>query len=138
MTATSDQQFDVRRKRLKKLLAFIAAGEAALGLVLLLYPPVVVRLLFNAELVGMGIVMGRVCGIALIALGVACWPGSGAVQALWGILTYSVLVTVYLAYLGIEGEWVGNLLWPTVALHAFLTFLLARAWYKGPFSNYKP
>lgn len=115
---------------MNKLLALTAFGEAALGLVLLVHPPIVVRLLFNAELAGMGVVMGRVAGIALIALGVACRPGSGAVQAPWGMLTYSALVTLYLAYLGIEGEWVGNLLWPAVALHAALMFIFVRAWNK--------
>ena len=63
-------------------------------------------------------------GIALIALGVACWPGR---TALCGMLTYSVLATLYLGYLGIRGEWVGPLLWPAVVLHAVLTILLAGA-----------
>lgn len=115
---------------MKKLLAFTAAGEAALGLVLLVHPPVVVRLLFNAEIADIGMVIGRVAGIALIALGMACWPSRGAAQALWGMLTYSVLVTLYLAYLGIDGELAGNLLWPAVVLHALLVFLLACAWHK--------
>jgi hypothetical protein len=88
----------------KKLLALTAFGEAAFGLVLLVYPPIVVRLLFNAGISGTEPVMCRVAGIALIALGVACWPGRGATQALWGMLTYSVLATLYLAYLGIEGK----------------------------------
>ena len=68
-------------------------------------------------------------GIALIALGVACWPGR---TALCGMLTYSVLATAYLAYLGIRGEWVGPLLWPAVVFHAVLTILLARAWLMTP------
>ena len=46
------------------------------------------------------------------------------------MLTYSVLATLYLAYLGIRGEWVGPLLWPAVALHAVLTLLLGRVWFK--------
>jgi len=115
----------------KKILTFTVFGEAALGLVLLVHPPIVVRLLFNAELAGSGVVMARVLGIALISMGVACRPGSGAAQAPWGMLTYSALVALYLACLGIDGEWVGYLLWPTVALHALLTFLLARAWRNG-------
>ncbi len=49
---------------MKKLLALAAAGEAALGLILLVYPPNVVRLLFNAEIVSAGMVMSRVAGIA--------------------------------------------------------------------------
>jgi hypothetical protein len=46
------------------------------------------------------------------------------------MLCYSLLVTLYLAYLGIRGEWVGVLLWPAVAIHAILTILLVRAWLK--------
>ncbi len=115
---------------MKKLLALAAAGEAAFGLVLLAYPPIVVWLLLGAEITGAGAVMSRVAGIALIALGLACWPGSTTAQALWGMLTYSLLATLYLAYLGIRGEWVGSLLWPATVIHALLTFLLARAWLK--------
>jgi hypothetical protein len=112
------------------LLALIAAGEAVLGLVLLVHPPVVVRLLFGAEISGAGMVMSRITGISLISLGVACRPGSGTARAFWGMVTYSSLVTLYLAYLGIEGTWSGGLLWPTVALHGVLTLLLVRSWHK--------
>ena len=54
-------------------------------------------------------------------------PRAGA-AALSGMATYGLLVTLYLLYLGIRGEWVGPLLWPAVALHAVLTLLLARSW----------
>ena len=119
---------------MKQLLALAAAGEAATGLVVLAYPPIVVRLLFGAEIAGTGIVMSRVAGIALIALGVACWPGIAAdgnpSRALRAMLCYSLLAALYLAYLGIRGEWVGRLLWSAVAIHAILTTLLVRAWLK--------
>jgi hypothetical protein len=119
---------------MKKGLALAATGEAALGLVLLVYPPIVVRLLFNAQIAGAGAVMSRIAGIALIALGVACWPGSDAgsspSRALRAMLCYGLLAMLYLAYLGIRGEWVGILLWPGVGIHAVLTVLLGRAWLK--------
>jgi hypothetical protein len=119
---------------MNKVLALAAVGEASLGLVLLVYPPIVVRLLLDAEIAGAGIAVSRVAGIALIALGLACWPGSDAggspSRALRAMLCYSLLATLYLAYLGISGGWVGSLLWPAVAIHAILTFLLARAWLK--------
>jgi hypothetical protein len=41
------------------------------------------------------------------------------------MLTYSVLVTLYLAYLGLAGGSTGVLLWPAVVLHVILTALLA-------------
>jgi hypothetical protein len=84
------------------------------------------RLLLGQELAGIAIPLARVLGIALIALGVACWPGR---TTLCGMLTYSVLATGYLAWLGIRGEWVGPVLWPAVVLHTILTVLLARAWF---------
>ena len=65
--------------------------------------------------------LARGAGIALIALGIACWPGPPLV----GMLTYSALVTLYLAYLGFAGL-SGILLWPAVVLHAILTALLSR------------
>ena len=108
-----------------KLLAIAAIAEIATGLALLAVPPLVGRLLLGAELSGVSIPVARVTGIALLALGVACWPGA---TALCGMLTYNALATLYLLYLGIRGNWVGPLLWPVVVLHAILTPLLARAW----------
>ena len=107
-----------------KTLIFAATGESATGLALLVVPSVVGRLLLGTDLNGVSIPIARVAGIALISLGVACWPDA---TALCGMLTYSVLVTVYLGYVAIGGEFNGPLLWPVVALHAVLTILLARA-----------
>ena len=112
---------------MRKLLALAAIAEVATGLALLVAPSLVGRLLFGAELTGVAIPVARVLGIALIALGVACWPGR---TALCGMLTYSAAVTLYLSYLGIRGDWVGPLLWPAVVLHALLTLLLARLWFR--------
>jgi hypothetical protein len=108
---------------MKRLLALAAVSEAATGLALVIAPSLVVRLLLGEELSGIAIPVARVAGIALIALGVACWPGT----ALAGMLTYSVAITVYLAYLGFTGISTGILLWPAVVLHVILTVLLARA-----------
>ena len=113
-----------------KVLALAAAGEASTGLLLVAWPPIVVRLLFDAELVGAGVIMSRLAGIALIGLGAACWPGNSAHQPLNGMLTYSTLALLYLTYIGVRGEMVGLLLWPAVALHAILVVLLFRARFK--------
>jgi hypothetical protein len=110
-------------------------AEAATGLALLAAPQLVGRLLFGAELAGVAAVIARVTGIALIALGVACWP---SFTPLCGMLTYSALATGYLGWLAIRGESVGPLLWPAVALHAVLTLLLARAWIPKPTNSIQP
>ena len=90
---------------------------------MLIVPSLVGRLLLGEELTGFAIPVARVLGIALIALGIACWPGPPLV----GMLTYSAAVTLYLAYLGFAGGLSGTLLWPAVALHMILTALLTRA-----------
>jgi hydrogenase/urease accessory protein HupE len=97
---------------MKALLAVAAAGEAVTGFVLLAYPPIVVRLLFGAEIAGAGILMSRVAGMALIGLGVACWPNGPTRRPLHGMLTYGGLAALYLVYVGVRGQTVGLLLWP--------------------------
>ena len=106
---------------MKKALIFAAAGEVVTGLALLVIPSLVGWLLFGEELAGVAVPIARVTGIALIALGIACWPGPPLV----GMLTYSVLVTLYLAYLGLAGL-TGVFLWPAVAFHVVLSILLGR------------
>lgn len=117
---------------MKLLLALVALGEGATGMILLVHPPVVVSLLFGAQVAGAEMVMSRIAGMGLIALGLACWPGrdmGNGAGALRAMLVYSLLATLYLAYLGAGGEWTGVLLWPAVAVHALLSVLLARAWH---------
>jgi len=113
---------------MKILLAIAAVAEAATGLALVAYPPVVIQLLFGAEIAGVGVLVGRIAGISLIGLGVACWPGGVMTQALDSMLIYNLLVTLYFVYLGLGGEWIGVLLWPAAVAHAVLAILLAQAW----------
>jgi hypothetical protein len=118
----------------KKVLVLAAVGETATGVALLIVPSLVGQLLLGEELGGVAIPVARVAGIALIALGVACWPGTPLV----GMLTYSAAVTLYLAYAGLARGFAGILLWPAVALHGVLTVLLARAMFaRGKTSDAK-
>jgi hypothetical protein len=105
-------------------LIFAAVAEAATGLALLLAPSLVGQLLLGEELSGIAAAVAHVAGIALIGLGIACWPGPPLV----GMLIYSTLVALYLAYLGLAAGLTGDLLWPAVALHSILSILLGRAW----------
>jgi hypothetical protein len=115
---------------MNRLLSFAAVAEALTGAALVIVPSLVGRLLLGGELTGVAIPVARVTGIALVALGVACFSAGEADQGLTGMLTYSLLATLYLFYLGLGGEWVGSLLWPAAAIHAALTVLLAIAWIK--------
>ena len=85
------------------------------------------QLLLGEQLTGVAVPVARVAGIALIALGIACWPGPPLV----GMLTYSAAVTLYLAYVGFAGGLTGVLLWPAVVVHVILTVLLTRAVTRG-------
>jgi len=107
---------------MKNALIFAAVAEVATGLALLIVPSLVGQLLLGQQLAGVAVPVARVAGIALIALGVVCWPG----PPLIGMLIYSALVTLYLAYLGFVAGLAGVLLWPVVIIHAILTALLAR------------
>jgi hypothetical protein len=108
---------------MNNVLVLAAVGEVATGVALLLVPSLVGQLLLGAELTGVAMTVARVAGIALVALGVACWPGTPLV----GMLTYSAAVTLYLAYVGFTGGVIGMLLWPTVFLHGIVTVFLTRA-----------
>jgi len=112
---------------MRSVLGLAAVAETATGLALLIVPSFVGHVVFGAELTGLAATVARVTGIALIGLGVACWPGT----PMDGMLTYSATVTLYLAYVAIAGGSTGVLLWPLVALHAILTALLTRASARG-------
>ena len=105
---------------MKKLLTLASLGEASMGVVLFACPAIVVRVLFGSEIGGASIVLSRIAAVALVGLGIACWPRNPARQQLYGMLVYSTLAMLYLIGVGIDGAHVGLLLWPAVALHAVL------------------
>lgn len=115
---------------MNRLLCFAAVAEALTGVALMAVPSIVGRLLLGTDLSGVTVPVARVAGMALVGLGVACYPGEAASRGLSGMLAYSLLATLYLIYLGLDGEWVGILLWPAAGFHAILTFLLATSWLK--------
>ena len=109
-----------------------AAIEAATGLALIIFPQAVSSLLLGADLAEAGIAVARVAGIALLSLGLVCWMSrqdANKTAALAAMLSYNLLVTAYLTYLGFGGELVGILLWPAIAIHAVLTLLVAYVWF---------
>jgi len=110
---------------MKKVLIFTAVAEAVTGLGLLIVPSLVEQLLLGQQLTSVAIPVARVAGIALVALGIACWPGPPVL----GMLIYSAVVTLYLAYLAFAGGFAGVLLWPAVMLHVVLSILLTHTWF---------
>ena len=126
--AGSEASFD----RQRRILSFAAVAELGTGLVLMIDPAIVVTLLLGSAVSGTGILLGRCFGIALLALGVTCWPNrqraERSLPAFRGMLTYNVLIALYLAYVGTVGHLRGLLLWPAVVLHAVVALLLLRKW----------
>jgi hypothetical protein len=119
---------------MRTLLALAAVLEAATGLALMVHPALVAQWLFGDGVSGAGVALARVAGTALLTLGVACWPtrgaGSGIARSAGAMLTYSLLVTIYLVYLGGVAHLAGMLLWPAVAAHVVFMLLMAAAWRK--------
>ena len=111
---------------LVNVLAFSAIAELTTGLALLALPDVLVTLLLAPVTSAMVVQVARVAGIALIALGLACWPSSHRTgdAAFRALLTYNLLVAAYLAYLGVAQHLSGLLLWPVVGLHTVVAGLL--------------
>ena len=114
---------------MNRVLTIAAITEVATGLALLLVPSLVVRLLFGEEATGVALPIARMTGIALLGLGVACWPSRNSLRAVQGMLTYGLPATLYLIYVAVNGP-TAILMWPVIVIHAGLSVLLIRAWRK--------
>ena len=82
----------------------------------------------GAGVVGAGVAVARIAGMGLLAIGLACWPAreaAGRGSALLGMLTFSVLIALYLLRVGVVYGG-GVLLWPAVAAYGVIALLLAR------------
>jgi hypothetical protein len=113
---------------LGRVLAFAAVVEVATGFALIAAPPLAISLLLGMSASSEGTRIARVAGVALLAVGVACWPGRQAVQAaspaVRAMLLYNILIALYLAALAIVRHVGGPLLWPAVVLHTVVALLL--------------
>ncbi len=82
------------------------------------------ELLLGADISGLAATVARVAGVALVGLGLACWPGPPRL----GMLVYGAGIGLYLAWLGVTGAANGVLLWPAVALHLLVSALIGIGW----------
>jgi hypothetical protein len=112
---------------MKKLLVVTAWLETITGVALMVSPAPPVALLLGAALdTPIGLVLARVAGAALLALGVACWlarddgrsvAARGMVAAM---LLYNLAAGTVLLYAGLGLKLSGIGLWPAVLLHLTL------------------
>jgi len=116
-----------------KLLAIGGVLETGMGLGLLVAPSMLANLLLRSPLSGAGVVVGRVGGGAVLALGIACWcarstPLSPAgLGVAWGFLAYNLVACVTLAGAGLAPASGGPLSLGAAVLHGVLGAALLKA-----------
>jgi hypothetical protein len=109
------------------LLIVTAVGEGGTGLLLLVFPSVLLALLLGVDQASPEVTcVARITGAALLALGVACWLGRSDEHSpaqlglLTGVLIYDLAAAGILAHAGLYLRLAGIALWPAVVLHTAL------------------
>jgi hypothetical protein len=92
---------------LARLLAIGGILEIVAGLGLLVAPSLAAMILLGASLDMPGVVIGRLAGGGLLALGIACWRARktplapAGLGVSWGFLVYNIVACVVLAWAGV-------------------------------------
>jgi hypothetical protein len=112
----------------KNLLTLEAVIEVGAGLGMVVLPSLLATLLLGSSLdTPVALTVARVAGVALLALGIACWLArhdgqSRAARGLLGaMVVYNAGVFMVLVYAGIGLGVSGTGLWPVVVVHAAMT-----------------
>lgn len=123
----------------KHLFVATTLVEAGAGLALLFVPRTVLGLLLAIPQPSPeALLVGKVGGAALLAIGISCWlarddRGSPSQHGLLcGMLVYNVAVCVLLGYAGSMHQMVGVVLWPAVVLHTALAIWCALCLWAPP------
>jgi hypothetical protein len=112
---------------MKMLLIATAFIEVSAGLALLLLPSQATELVFGSPLdTPTALVMGRLAGVALLTLGVACWLGRSEDKGRRGnglaaaMLLYNAAAVALISYARIGLGLIALVLWPAVLVHAVM------------------
>jgi len=110
---------------MKNLLTVEAVIEVGTGLMLVALPSLLTTLLLGSSLdTPVALSVARMFGVALLALGVACWLArhdrqSRAARGLAGAMVlHNAAIATLLVYAGIALGLSGIGLWPVVLIHA--------------------
>jgi len=132
MTQTSSPRTTSAHAAQRWLFTVTALLEASAGLGLLGIPGTAIALIFGIqEPSPEALIVGRIGGAALLAIGVACWiarddDGSRSQHGLlWGMILYNVGACAVLAFAGATLKVTGFALWPVALLHAFMAIWCA-------------
>jgi hypothetical protein len=116
--------------RVSHLFVVTAIVELGAGVLMLAVPSVAATLLMGAALpAGPSLVLARVAGIALIALGIICARArrdehsAGTKAIIIGLTIYHAATVLLLVLVAVIMGLTGPLLWPAVLLHAAMTML---------------
>jgi len=110
---------------MKALLIVMAVGELLTGVALCIAPSVAISFLLNTSIgEDGGILVGRIAGIALVTLGLACWlsrnvAGTSLVMVR-AMIIYNLGVAAFFIYGNLAEHISGIGLWPVVFLHIVL------------------
>ena len=101
--------------------------EIIFGASLVAVPDLPCVLLFAAKAEGLGVLLARLAGLGLLALGIAYLPSTATIsrRSVVGPFVYNVGATILLVWVGVGTTWHGFLLWPAAILHAAITTALA-------------
>lgn len=125
--ALSTQEVPKTQNKLKNLLTITALAEFITGIVLIVVPSTLALILFGSTLdTPVSLAVARVAGIALTALGIACWIGrteqeSKAVNGLIAaLLIYNAGISILFIYVAAASGLTGIGLWPVVIVHVIM------------------
>lgn len=109
---------------MRSILTFTSIIESATGLVLIVLPSLLTKLLFASKLdTPVTLTVARVAGAAILALAAACWfaRNDGQNPAARGIvramLLYNIAIALVLIYAALDLSLSGIGLWPVVLIH---------------------
>jgi hypothetical protein len=112
---------------MRALLTIMAAAETTVGLCLIAIPATGILLLLGSPLeTAVGTTVARVTGIAMLALGIACWFARADTQSLAArgvvsaMLIYNAGVCALLVYGALSAGLSSFALWPVAISHAGL------------------
>lgn len=114
-----------------RLLTVAGVVECLAGLAFFLSPGVTTALLLGAEPDSVGVMIGRVAGVALLSLGVACWGaradagGAARMGTLRALTLYNAGAGLLLVIFAAMGKAGGPVVWTVGVLH--LSFAAAFA-----------
>jgi hypothetical protein len=130
VTAKHKAAVKVKKSNIKNLLIVTALIEAVTGLMLIVSPSFLAKLLLGSELeAAVSVTVAQIAGLAILTLGIASWRArvhwqSDAARGLITAMTfYNIGILILLVYAGFGLDFICPGLWTVVVVH-----LLMSAW----------